>query len=96
MATDEAVQSERQSSTTTVTILGLASEGGGVPFKQSEYAASIEEGLPGGAFVATVELEQEEAEKEFHIIQVKSESGRNSNLFRVDARYEEECLVNWK
>ena len=95
VATDEAVQSERRSSTTTVTILGLAAEGGGVPFKKSEYVASIEEGLPAGTFISTVELEREEVEKEFHIIQVKSESGRNSNLFRVDARYEEECLVDW-
>jgi hypothetical protein len=85
VATDEAVQSERRSSTTTVTILGLAAEGGGVPFKKAEYEASIKEGLPAGTFVATVELEQP-GKAEFHIVQVKSESGRNSNLFRMDSR----------
>ena len=85
VATDEAVQSERRSSSTTVTILGLVAQGGGTPFKQQEYEAKIDEGLPAGTFIATVELEQGAGE-EFHIIQVKSESGRNSNLFRVDSR----------
>ena len=85
VATDEAVQSERRSSTTTVTILGLEAQGGGTPFKKTEYQANIKEGLPEGTFIATVELERPGGE-EFHIIQVKSESGRNSNLFRVDSR----------
>ena len=85
VATDEAVQSERKSSTASVTILGLTAEGGGVPFKKAEYEATIKEGLPAGAFIATVELE-EEVEKEFHIVDVKSESGRSSNMFRIDSR----------
>ena len=85
VATDEAVQSERKSSSTLVTILGLTSEESGPPFKQAAYSATIEENDPAGAFITTVEL-AEQTNQDFYIIDVKSESGRNNNLFRIDGK----------
>lgn len=84
VASDEAVQSERRSSSTTVTILGLTSEQPGPPFTQSEYSADIVESDPPGTFIATVELAENTPGPRFYISDVRSDSGRSSNIFRID------------
>ena len=84
IASDEAVQSERRSSSATVTILGITSDVKGAAFKQSRYEANIVENEEAGAFISSVEL-SEAVRAEFFITEVQSEAGRrNSNLFRID------------
>lgn len=83
IASDEAVQSERKSSSTTVTILGLTSEKEGPGCQKQEYTATIVETDPPGTFISTIKLALD-SKPSFYITDVESESGRNNNLFRID------------
>ena len=87
IASDEAVQSERKSSKTTVTVLGLSSEQPGAEFSKEVYTGELVENEPPGTFIATVELSDADTspEPDYYITDVKSQSGRkNNNLFRID------------
>ena len=85
VASDEAVQSERRSSSTTVTVLVLTSQQEGSQFSKPSYSATISESDPAGTFITTVEL-QDPAEEKFYMTSVRSGSGRSSNLFSLDPR----------
>ena len=85
VASDEAVQSERRSSSTTVTVLVLTSQQEGSQFSEPSYSATISESDPAGTFITTVEL-QDPAEEMFYMTSVRSGSGRSSNLFSLDPR----------
>ena len=86
IASDEAVQSERRSSSATVTLLGLTSDTPGPGCQEDTYTADIVETDPPGTFITTVKLNTapSSSNTQFYITSVKSESGRNNNLFRVD------------
>ena len=85
VASDEAVQSERRSSSTTVTVLVLTSQQEGSDFTKPNYSATISESDPAGTFITTVALE-DPAEERFYMTSVRSGSGRSSNLFSLDPR----------
>ena len=75
VASDEAVQSERRSSSVTVTVLGLAGEEAGPGFREAVYTADISEADPPGTFIATVQLDlvQQSPAPDFYITDVRWE-----------------------
>ena len=75
LASDEAVQSERRSSSVTVTVLGLAGEEAGPGFREAVYTADISEADPPGTFIATVQLDlvQQSPAPDFYITDVRWE-----------------------
>ena len=86
VASDEAVQSERRSASTMVTILVLNTEQPGGQFSKLSYSATISESDPSGTFITTVQLVEPADQTRFYMTSVTSQSGRSSNLFSLDAR----------
>ena len=69
-------------------MLVLTSQLQGSEITKPSYSATISEWDPAGTFITTVEL-QELVGKSFHMTSVRSGSGRSSNLFRLDRRYQD-------
>ena len=69
-------------------MLVLTSQLQGSEITKPSYSATISEWDLAGTFITTVEL-QELVGKSFHMTSVRSGSGRSSNLFRLDGRYQD-------
>ena len=86
IVTDEAVPSERKTSTTTLTVVGAVADGGESvgAFSQGLYETVVRENAPVGTPIGQVDLETAGVAASFYVSDCRSSRGSKRGLFAVD------------
>lgn len=86
-ATDEAVQSERKSTETYITVIAAGGMNGkGPKFDSDSFAGSVYENEPPGTSILTVSAKVERGEVEYYVTNVTGNSVQVDRLFDIDTK----------